>query len=116
MLLLQWISRPIIKLNCMTSMSTDHPYSGQTSFSALEQPCLLPLQRLTPRQSAVLKALLQGQSNKGIAREIGISVGTVKAHLWAAYQILGVQSRAQAICKLHLHGLAERLRTEPGTS
>lgn len=53
------------------------------------------------RQLAVLKCLLQGKANKVIARELGIAEGTVKAHLWAIYQALGVSSRAQAMYRVH---------------
>lgn len=56
---------------------------------------------LSPRQLAVLRCLLQGKSNKVIAREIGIAEGTVKAHLWAVYQLLGVNSRSQAMYRAH---------------
>ncbi len=51
------------------------------------------------KQAAVLQLLLQGKPNKTIARELGIAEGTVKAHLWAVYQALGVQSRSQAMCR-----------------
>jgi DNA-binding NarL/FixJ family response regulator len=53
------------------------------------------------RQLAVLKCLLQGKANKVIARDLGIAEGTVKAHLWAIYQALGVNSRAQAMYRVH---------------
>ena len=58
------------------------------------------------RQLAVLKCLLQGKANKVIARELDIAEGTVKAHLGAIYQGLGVNSRAQAMYRVHeLHML-----------
>lgn len=63
------------------------------------------------RQLAVLRSLLQGKSNKVIARDIGIAEGTVKAHLWAVYQTLGVSSRAQAMYKAHELGLLRQLDT-----
>ncbi len=53
------------------------------------------------RQFAVLQRLLQGKANKVIARELNIAEGTVKAHLWAIYQTLGVSSRAQAMYRAH---------------
>lgn len=56
---------------------------------------------LSPRQLAVLRCLLQGKPNKIIARDIGIAEGTVKAHLWAVYQLLGVNSRTQAMYRAH---------------
>ncbi|AMO22627.1 response regulator transcription factor [Ramlibacter solisilvae] len=61
------------------------------------------------RQLAVLRCLLQGKANKVIARELSIAEGTVKAHLWSIYQALGVNSRAQAMYRvheLHIGGLA----------
>lgn len=64
---------------------------------------------LSPRQLAVLRCLLKGKPNKVIAREIGIAEGTVKAHLWAVYQLLGVNNRAQAMYKAHELKLFEML-------
>lgn len=64
---------------------------------------------LSERQRSVLLRLLQGKSNKIIARELGIAEGTVKAHLWSVYQLLGVTSRAQAMCRVHALGLLDQL-------
>jgi DNA-binding NarL/FixJ family response regulator len=61
------------------------------------------------RQLAVLKCLLQGKANKVIARELDIAEGTVKAHLWAIYQALGVNSRAQAMYRVHELHMFENL-------
>ena len=52
---------------------------------------------LTPRQSDVLNLLLKGQPNKLIARELGLSVETVKDHVAAVLRSLGVSSRTQAV-------------------
>ncbi|MGE5453083.1 MAG: response regulator [Acidobacteriota bacterium] len=57
--------------------------------------------QLSGRQLAVLRGLLQGKPNKVIARDIGIAEGTVKAHLWTVYQLLGVNNRAQAMYRAH---------------
>ncbi len=57
--------------------------------------------QLSARQLAVLRGLLQGKPNKVIARDIGIAEGTVKAHLWTVYQLLGVNNRAQAMYRAH---------------
>ena len=70
-----------------------------------------PTVTFSDRQLAVLRSLLQGKSNKVIARDIGIAEGTVKAHLWAVYQTLGVSSRAQAMYKAHELGLVRQLDT-----
>jgi DNA-binding NarL/FixJ family response regulator len=53
--------------------------------------------RLTPRQSDVLGLLLQGKPNKLIARELNVSVETVKDHVAAVLRALGVSSRTQAV-------------------
>lgn len=63
---------------------------------------------LSDKQRAVLQRLLQGKANKVIARELDIAEGTVKAHLWAVYQTLGVNSRSQAMCKAYELGLVGR--------
>ena len=52
---------------------------------------------LTPRQTEVLSLLLQGLPNKLIARELKVSVETVKDHVAAVLQALGVSSRTQAV-------------------
>lgn len=52
---------------------------------------------LTPRQKDVLGLLLKGQSNKLIARELNLSVETVKDHVAAVLRSLNVNSRTQAV-------------------
>lgn len=69
---------------------------------------------LSARQLAVLRCLLQGKPNKVIARDIGIAEGTVKAHLWAVYQLLGVNNRAQAMYRAHEWQLFGMLAPEAG--
>lgn len=52
---------------------------------------------LTPRQTDTLQLLLKGLSNKLIARELNLSVETVKDHVAAVLRALGVTSRTQAV-------------------
>ena len=52
---------------------------------------------LTPRQHDVLGLLLQGKPNKLIARDLNVSVETVKDHVAAVLRALGVSSRTQAV-------------------
>jgi DNA-binding NarL/FixJ family response regulator len=52
---------------------------------------------LTPRQTEVLALLLKGLPNKLIARELNLSVETVKDHVAAVLRALGVSSRTQAV-------------------
>jgi DNA-binding NarL/FixJ family response regulator len=61
--------------------------------------------QLTPRQIEVLVWAVKGQSNKLIARTLGISEGTVKQHLNAVYRELNVSSRTEAIYSLSRKGL-----------
>lgn len=52
---------------------------------------------LTPRQADVLRVALRGQSNKEIARELGIGVATVATHLVAVYSAIGAKNRTEAV-------------------
>jgi DNA-binding NarL/FixJ family response regulator len=52
--------------------------------------------RLTSRESEVLRMVGEGLPNKSIARRMGITERTVKAHLTSVYQQLGVTDRTQA--------------------
>jgi DNA-binding NarL/FixJ family response regulator len=52
---------------------------------------------LTPRQTDVLALLLKGHPNKLIARDLNLSVETVKDHVAAVLRALGVSSRTQAV-------------------
>ena len=48
---------------------------------------------------------LRGNSNKLIARQLGISDGTVKTHLRAIYQELGTRNRTEAVYMAAEHGV-----------
>ncbi len=65
------------------------------------------LQLLTPQQARVLTMLGEGLLNKQIAYELGVSEATVKAHVSAVLQKLGVDSRTQAVIRL------SRIGTDP---
>lgn len=58
------------------------------------------LRTLTPQQTRVLTMLAEGLLNKQIAYELGVSEATVKAHVSAVLQKLGVDSRTQAVILL----------------
>jgi len=55
------------------------------------------LMRLTPQQVRVLMMLSEGLLNKQIAYELSVSEATIKAHVSAILQKLGVESRTQAV-------------------
>jgi DNA-binding NarL/FixJ family response regulator len=52
---------------------------------------------LTPQQMRVLMMLSEGLLNKQIAFELNVSEATIKAHVSAILQKLGVESRTQAV-------------------
>lgn len=56
-----------------------------------------PLETMTPRQRDVLRQLINGKSNKEIARSLGMSEPTVKAHLVNIFRTLGARNRSQAV-------------------
>ncbi|MEZ4770792.1 MAG: response regulator transcription factor [Caldilineales bacterium] len=60
---------------------------------------------LTEREREVLLAAAQGLRNKEIARDLGITERTVKAHLTSVYNKFGVDSRAAAIAVAAQRGL-----------
>jgi DNA-binding NarL/FixJ family response regulator len=60
---------------------------------------------LSVRERDVLRLIARGYSNKRIAREIGVSVNTVKHLASAAYRTLGVVSRAEAIVAARQRGI-----------
>ena len=53
------------------------------------------LNRLSQRQREIFRLLVAGGSNKEIARELGVLEGTVKVHVRAVMQKLGVRNRTQ---------------------
>ena len=55
---------------------------------------------LTPQQTRVLGMLAEGLLNKQIAYELRVSEATIKAHVSAVLQKLGVDSRTQAVILL----------------
>lgn len=57
------------------------------------------IETLTPQQRTVLAHLVRGRLNKQIAHDLGVSMTTIKAHVSAILQKLGVLSRTQAVIK-----------------
>ena len=55
-----------------------------------------PEQVLTARQVEILKFLSEGAPNKSIAKVLGLSEKTVKAHITAIFKTLNVENRTQA--------------------
>jgi DNA-binding NarL/FixJ family response regulator len=63
---------------------------------------------LTPREREVLGLVRQGLANKQIARRLGISERTVKAHLTSVFARIGVVDRTQAALWAERRGLGDR--------
>jgi DNA-binding NarL/FixJ family response regulator len=72
------------------------------------------LATLTPQQVRVLSMLGQGLLNKQIAYELNVSEATVKAHVSAILQKLGVDSRTQAVIAVTRISAVDEHAGEPG--
>ncbi len=63
--------------------------------------------QLSPREMEVLKHLARGLSNKEIAAQLGLVVGTVKIHIANIFSKLGVSDRTQALVTAVKRGIIE---------
>jgi len=59
---------------------------------------------LSAREREILRHIVRGESNKQIAYALGISLQTVKNHLYNMYQKLGIQCRTQAAIYAYVQG------------
>ncbi len=81
----------------------EKPYPADSLLEAVAEalaagpPPLRELPALTPRERAVLSALISGHSNKEIAREMGISHRTVEVHRASLMTRLGARNLAEAV-------------------
>ncbi len=73
------------------------PTLAAVLFPARDSSSAQPVEALTPRELQVLRLIAEGQSNKTIARELGISEHTVKFHVNAILGKLNAQSRTEAV-------------------
>ena len=67
---------------------------------------------LSPREKMILRCIIEGDSNKCIARKIDIAEATVKVHVKAILRKIRVQNRTQAA----IWGLNNALLTQPANS
>ena len=56
-----------------------------------------PIHQLSRRERVMLEALSKGLTNRELAKELDISINTVKFHLSNLFEKLSVRNRAQAI-------------------
>lgn len=80
----------------LVSMMTAGGRSGSPDTAAAPPD---PFGMLTPREREILMHVAKAESNKVIARELGVSDGTVKLHIKAILRKLGVKSRVEAAVK-----------------
>lgn len=72
---------------------------------------------MAPRQRDILKLMLTGQSNKEIARSLGLALGTVKNQVAVILRILNANNRSQAILNAIKIGAAgKKFESLPATS
>jgi DNA-binding NarL/FixJ family response regulator len=64
-----------------------------------------PGERLTERQTEVLRQLCRGLSNKEISRALELSEKTTKSHITAIFKVLGVVNRTQAAAAARRTGI-----------
>ena len=90
--------RAAIAARAREAASGRRPTSISTAGADAETAALMArLATLTPQQVRVLMMLSEGLLNKQIAYELDVSEATVKAHVSAILQKLGVESRTQAV-------------------
>ena len=64
--------------------------------------------QLSPREKSILRCLIEGDFNKGIARKIDIAEATVKVHVKGILRKIRVQNRTQAAIWAMNHGALAR--------
>jgi DNA-binding NarL/FixJ family response regulator len=74
------------------------------------------LQRLTPREAEVLRAVATGASNEHVAERLGISEATVKTHVSRILAKLNLVTRVQAVVLAYDAGLVRARTTDGGPS
>jgi DNA-binding NarL/FixJ family response regulator len=85
----------------------ESPLAPKAARALLTARAERPELHLSERELDVLRCVAQGLPNKLIARELGISEKTVKAHLTRVFQQLGVTDRTQAALWAKEHGIPE---------
>jgi len=90
--------KPVGGLATQATPHSDHNWAAlDTKPTTASQTAV---ERLTPRQKQVLQGLQKGLANKQIARDLDIAEETVKQHLSAIYEALGVRGRTEALSTL----------------
>ena len=77
----------------LTAAAATEPSVSSVTAGAIPSPQRIDAV-LTPRQRDVFELIVQGMSNKEIARNLQLAEGTVKIHIKALFAKLGVRRRA----------------------
>ena len=88
--------RDIVAGKTVVAPDLAHVLARVVQGDSINPPQESPFAKLTPREVEILALLAEGQSNKVIARNLGISDGTVKLHVKSILRKLGVHSRVEA--------------------
>jgi DNA-binding NarL/FixJ family response regulator len=83
----------------------ESPFAPKVARTLLDARAERPEVQLSERELEVLRCVAKGLPNKLIARNLGISEKTVKAHLTRIYQQIGVTDRTQAALWAREHGI-----------
>jgi DNA-binding NarL/FixJ family response regulator len=83
----------------------ESPLAPKAARALLQARARRPELQLSERELEVLRCVAKGVPNKLIARNLGISEKTVKAHLTRIFQQLGVTDRTQAALWAREHGI-----------
>jgi DNA-binding NarL/FixJ family response regulator len=75
--------------------------AASTSFSASGA---IPTIALTRRERQVAELVIAGHSDKQIARQMNVSLWTVKSHVHSLLGKLGIRRRGEIASRLHAHG------------
>jgi DNA-binding NarL/FixJ family response regulator len=89
--------------DALVAASTGHRYISSSMTADLAE--CLTLQDLTSREMEVLKILARGECNKVIARELDVTVGTIKTHVRSIMLKLDSRGRTDVLLKAHRLGL-----------
>ena len=84
-------------------IACEEAWGGATSETRVRAHELRSL--LSPRECEILDLIADGQSNKAIARRLGLGPETVKTHLKSVFAKLGVTRRTQAVLRAEELGL-----------
>jgi two-component system response regulator FixJ len=98
-----FIEKPFAQATLLDSVAAAMARAGPPPDATLRAR----FERLTPRETEVLRQMVEGLPNKLIARRLGISEKTVKAHLTSVFRAIGVDDRTQAALWAVRNGVAE---------